>query len=171
MVQGNDSIKNATSILDYVFRELAVSYLGRNDLAHVDPSEFGFDSLGKGVDEQEASVPAQRFLSTGFVRKTNFANVLNMPKVTTASSPAHALQMRAASVTETVGSLAIAEQITTTAQVTFAEPVVMKAMDRRAEAKMKGYEGDCCGECGNYTMVRNGTCMKCDTCGSTSGCS
>ena len=36
---------------------------------------------------------------------------------------------------------------------------------------MKGYEGDNCGECGNYTMVRNGTCLKCDTCGSTSGCS
>ena len=49
MVQGNDSIKNATSILDYVFRELAVSYLGRNDLAHVEASEIGFDALGKGV--------------------------------------------------------------------------------------------------------------------------
>jgi ribonucleoside-diphosphate reductase alpha chain len=171
MVQGNDSIKNATSILDYVFRELAVSYLGRNDLAHVDPSEFGFDSLGKGIDDQESSVSAQRVVSTGFVRKTNFANVLNLPKATASSSPAHALQMRAASVTETVGSLAIAEQVTTTAQVTFAEPVTMKAMDRRTEAKLKGYEGDCCGECGNYTMVRNGTCMKCDTCGSTSGCS
>jgi ribonucleoside-diphosphate reductase alpha chain len=42
---------------------------------------------------------------------------------------------------------------------------------RRAEARMKGYEGDSCGECGNFTLVRNGTCMKCDTCGSTSGCS
>ncbi len=40
MVQGNDAIKNATSILDYVFRELAISYLGRHDLAHVDTSEF-----------------------------------------------------------------------------------------------------------------------------------
>ena len=37
MVQGNDSIKNATSILDYIFRELAVSYLDRTDLAHVKP--------------------------------------------------------------------------------------------------------------------------------------
>ncbi|HRE22040.1 MAG TPA: hypothetical protein PKW21_13570, partial [Rhabdaerophilum sp.] len=34
-VQGNDAIKSATSILDYVFRELAISYLGREDLAHV----------------------------------------------------------------------------------------------------------------------------------------
>jgi ribonucleoside-diphosphate reductase alpha chain len=42
---------------------------------------------------------------------------------------------------------------------------------RRLEARMKGYEGECCSECGNYTMVRNGTCLKCDTCGSTNGCS
>ncbi len=45
------------------------------------------------------------------------------------------------------------------------------AADRRAEAKAKGYEGDPCEECGNFTLVRNGTCMKCDTCGSTTGCS
>ena len=43
--------------------------------------------------------------------------------------------------------------------------------ERRAEAKAKGYEGEMCGECGNFTLVRNGTCMKCDTCGSTTGCS
>ena len=36
---------------------------------------------------------------------------------------------------------------------------------------MQGYEGEACGECGNYTLVRNGTCMKCNTCGATSGCS
>jgi len=45
------------------------------------------------------------------------------------------------------------------------------AMGRVAEARMKGYEGDACGDCGNFTLVRNGTCMKCDTCGATSGCS
>ena len=45
------------------------------------------------------------------------------------------------------------------------------ASDRRAEAKMKGYEGDPCGECSNFTLVRNGTCLKCETCGGTSGCS
>src|SRR5262249_31371095 len=41
----------------------------------------------------------------------------------------------------------------------------------RAAGRMEGYEGDACGNCGNFTLVRNGTCMKCDTCGSTSGCS
>ena len=45
------------------------------------------------------------------------------------------------------------------------------AIDARTKAKMQGYEGDPCGECGNYTLVRNGTCMKCNTCGGTSGCS
>ena len=55
------------------------------------------------------------------------------------------------------------------------EPEVMAAADaklqRRREAKLKGYEGDSCGECGNFTLVRNGTCLKCDSCGSTTGCS
>jgi ribonucleoside-diphosphate reductase alpha chain len=45
------------------------------------------------------------------------------------------------------------------------------AAERRAEAKAKGYEGEMCGECGNFTLVRNGTCLKCDTCGGTTGCS
>ena len=43
--------------------------------------------------------------------------------------------------------------------------------EKRAEARMKGYVGEACPECGNFTMVRNGTCLKCDTCGSTTGCS
>ena len=47
----------------------------------------------------------------------------------------------------------------------------MVSMDARTKAKLQGYEGDPCGECGNYTLVRNGTCMKCNTCGGTSGCS
>jgi len=45
------------------------------------------------------------------------------------------------------------------------------AAEQRAEARAKGYEGEACGECGNFSLVRNGTCMKCDTCGSTTGCS
>jgi ribonucleoside-diphosphate reductase alpha chain len=41
----------------------------------------------------------------------------------------------------------------------------------REEARLKGYEGDPCPDCGAMTMVRNGTCMKCDSCGATTGCS
>jgi ribonucleoside-diphosphate reductase alpha chain len=52
-----------------------------------------------------------------------------------------------------------------------AEVSTAAVMDERTKAKMQGYEGDPCGECGNYTLVRNGTCMKCNTCGGTSGCS
>ena len=52
-----------------------------------------------------------------------------------------------------------------------AQIAVPSKAERRAEAKAKGYEGEMCSECGNFTLVRNGTCMKCDTCGSTTGCS
>jgi ribonucleoside-diphosphate reductase alpha chain len=178
MVQGNDSIKNATSILDYVFRELAVSYLGRNDLAHVEPSEIGFDALGKGVGSEEpkaapAPVSAQRFLSSGFVRKQNLSNVVMMPQTAgAAASPALALQMRAA---ESVGALALADVHVHHEHHehvhVHAEALLTPVLDRRAEARMKGYEGESCSECGNFTMVRNGTCLKCETCGGTSGCS
>ena len=173
MVQGNESIKNATSILDYVFRELAVSYLGRNDLAHVEASEMGFDALGKGVGTDEpkapASVPAQKYLSSGFVRKQNLSNVVVMPQgVASSASPALALQMRAAE-SVSVGSLALAES--SAAYVYEPAAPATTTMDQRAQARLQGYEGDSCGECGNFTLVRNGTCLKCNSCGSTSGCS
>jgi ribonucleoside-diphosphate reductase alpha chain len=177
LVQGNDSIKNATSILDYVFRELAVSYLGRHDLAHVEPADVGFDVLGKGVEDGSPArppLPASRVLSSGFVRQQNLSNVVVMPSGSqpmTSGSPAHALQMRAA---ESYGSSALA--IAEVAHVhehheTHVHVHAAPAIDPRAEARMKGYVGESCGECGNFTMVRNGTCLKCDTCGSTSGCS
>jgi ribonucleoside-diphosphate reductase alpha chain len=44
-------------------------------------------------------------------------------------------------------------------------------LERIRTARIKGYEGDSCDECGNFTLIRNGTCLKCDTCGATSGCS
>jgi ribonucleoside-diphosphate reductase alpha chain len=61
------------------------------------------------------------------------------------------------------GTLAVAATVETNA----ADP----RLEQIREARMKGYEGDSCGECGNFTLVRNGTCLKCDTCGGTSGCS
>src|SRR5262249_22148024 len=51
MVEGNDTIKMASSVLDYIFRELAISYLGRNDLAHVEPADLAPDTVGRGVRE------------------------------------------------------------------------------------------------------------------------
>jgi len=154
-----------------------VSYLGRTDLAHVEPSEMGFDSLGKGEGAENAPrVPAARVLSSGFVRKPNLAssNVVVMSSSQPLPAPVQALQIRA----EAQGALALAEApaLSTTTQVrqemaVAVETAVITANERRMEARMKGYEGESCSECGNFTMVRNGTCLKCDTCGSTSGCS
>ncbi|WP_297511627.1 ribonucleotide reductase [uncultured Caulobacter sp.] len=75
-VTGNDSIKSATSILDYIFRELGVSYLGRDDLANGDSGQFNADGLGwgKGAPDSDAeeaesdAVPASKFISKGFSR-------------------------------------------------------------------------------------------------------
>ncbi len=133
MVQGNDSIKNATSILDYVFRELAVSYLGRNDLAHVEASELGFDALGKGINEndEKPAVPAHRFLSSGFVRTQNLANVVVMPQGA-GQSPALALQMR---VTETTAAMTLATPVEAT--VKLPEPAAVMTMDRRPKHASK----------------------------------
>ena len=76
-VTGNDSIRSATSILDYVFRELGVSYLGRADLANVDPGEFHADGLGAG--EAQEPQPISRFISKGFSRGATPDNLVFLP--------------------------------------------------------------------------------------------
>jgi ribonucleoside-diphosphate reductase alpha chain len=83
-VTGNDSIRSATSILDYLFRELAVSYLDREDLANADPHEFNADGMGSGAAEgvsqdAEAAVPASRFISKGFSRGSAPDNLVFLP--------------------------------------------------------------------------------------------
>ncbi|MZR13127.1 vitamin B12-dependent ribonucleotide reductase [Maritimibacter sp. DP07] len=182
MVQGNDSIKNATSILDYIFRELAVSYLDRTDLAHVKPEGAAFDDIGRGQDEGVANVremsesAANRSLevlkqvsSTGYLRKRlpQELVVLQGGAEATGTDPMSALSTL---VPETAGNMAGGTMVAEPASTTTATGSVAP-MDARAKARMQGYEGEACGECGNYTLVRNGTCMKCNTCGSTSGCS
>jgi ribonucleoside-diphosphate reductase alpha chain len=57
------------------------------------------------------------------------------------------------------------------ARLALRRPVASSAVERAAEARVRAYEGESCRECGNFTLVRNGTCLKCDTCGGTSGCS
>ena len=216
-VQGNDSIKYATSILDYVFRELAVSYLSRFDLAHVDPNEIatGFDALGRGIEEGKpgGSGGSSKYVSRGLTRSRG--DKLVVMSGGGGSSPSGgstsggggggggATEARgtpsptagegrgggSGNVTSFAGPGATAraagggaapalkvepEQALKSAL----DPLVWSqrearaaAAEKRAEAKAKGYEGEACGECGNFTLVRNGTCMKCDTCGSTTGCS
>jgi ribonucleoside-diphosphate reductase alpha chain len=187
-VQGNDSIKYATSMLDYVFRELAVSYLGRFDLAHVEPSDTGFDALGRGVDEGKPTSSASKYVSKGLTRSRTDKLVVMSGGVSSPSPLAgEGRGGGSGNVTSFGGSNATARG--GAAAALKAEPELRpatvalehlpwtqadaraQAAEKRAEARAKGYEGEACGECGNFTLVRNGTCMKCDTCGSTTGCS
>ncbi len=141
MVKGNDRIKMSTSVIDYVFRELAITYLGRTDLSHVPDEDLRSDAMGSKpgqgpVSEEEASEPPA---PTGVARPVS-----------------RALTGRAATpVSGGSGPATDAPRLLSASEI----------------ARMKGYEGDPCGDCGQFTMVRNGTCLKCITCGTTTGCS
>jgi len=179
-VEGNDAIKMSTSVLDYIFRELAISYLGRNDLAHVEQADLRHDGVGRGEIQAElpgngtdaaqaAAAAVSRIASVGYVRSNLY--VLNG---------------------RTAGNVAIAEAIAAgpepigltdgpaVASAPRAQAAVLgvatgvassSTLGFAVEARLKGYEGDACSECGNFTLVRNGTCLKCTTCGGTTGCS
>ncbi|MBB3608107.1 vitamin B12-dependent ribonucleotide reductase [Rhizobium sp. BK602] len=212
IVTGNDAIKNATSILDYVFRELAISYLGRHDLAHVDTSDFNATALGRGISEGKADV-FSKGLTRGY--KPTLVPTSGERPAAEVKGSATAAPARASSVStisafsgNAVRKLETTSSISTSEVVAFkrdyeerakelaeeiAEEVAEetglftdKAADdaatakteakkleseRRARSIMQGYTGNMCTECQNFTMVRNGTCEKCDTCGATSGCS
>jgi ribonucleoside-diphosphate reductase alpha chain len=165
-VQGNDAIKNATSILDYVFRELAISYLGRNDLAHVAPDDLGHDALGGGVDQGKAPDAASANVSRGLLRSK--ADRLMVVRGGDVSGAARNIGGATALRTDAAPDAAPLSELGWTQPTRSLEPTVA---DKRAEARMKGYVGEACPECANFTLVRNGTCLKCETCGSTTGCS
>ena len=203
LVIGNDSIKNATSVLDYIFRELAVSYLARHDLAHVQPTYD--DDLGNSATNTDTGGSAQggrdmaqalsRAASNGYLRGNPLVVVRGgaAAKMQVQEEHAHehahlpdedeevAFELSALrdQVLEAAGNpVATAMAALETRFVADATKAAAKAGNARqmaarraAEARMKGYEGDACGQCGNFTLLRNGTCMKCDTCGGTSGCS
>ena len=183
IVEGNDTIKMATSILDYIFRELAVSYLGRNDLAHVVPEDLAPDSLGRGDSEgnfeksvqDEAQEVVERIASKGYVR-SKFLVIKGAKGYSEGEDAMSSTMGRSGKMTASVGGggsqMLSSTEVTKTLSV---KSSVMETADihmgQVREARMKGYEGDPCGECGNFTLVRNGTCLKCLTCGGTSGCS
>ena len=184
MVMGNDRIKNATSILDYVFRELAVSYLDRDDLAHVNPDSP--TSLGKGVAEDQAPspaanapapMPAERFVSRGMTRGRVANKNLMIVSGDNHYTPTHASSTSTVTALRSATALKVDTQLSPSAFAPAeldplpSPPTQKDAGLLRAEAQMKGYTGDQCTECHNFTMVRNGTCLKCDTCGTTTGCS
>jgi ribonucleoside-diphosphate reductase alpha chain len=174
-VQGNDTIKMSTSILDYVFRELAISYLGRYDLGHVEPSEAGYGALGKGIEEGKPVPAHSRAVSKGLVRGKNLLVAGGTQAGGSNASGGETMQ-GGTNVTALRGGLtqgATALKAEAAAEVAAAtQPSARDQIaNERLAAKAKGYEGEACPECHNFTMVRNGTCLKCDTCGSTTGCS
>nr|WP_295462125.1 vitamin B12-dependent ribonucleotide reductase [Mesorhizobium sp.] len=215
-VQGNDAIKSASSILDYIFRELAVSYLGRHDLAHVDQSDFSNTALGRGISEGKTDA-----VSKGLTRGTSLKIVAGKtadPKGFGGSdnapariAPTAGSNVRAIASVATVTALkpltaeirdealaykrdyeerskelaeemALEDRAADAASALFTDAATRAAEEAKADAKalandrriksmLQGYTGNACSECQNFTMVRNGTCEKCDTCGATSGCS
>ena len=128
MVSGSPHVKMTTSVIDYIFRELAVTYLGREDLAHVAPEDIMMRKLRPSEEDEIAEEVARK------VQQKNVKTVTEMA--------------------------AVVQQET-----------AKEAGTDYERAKQLGYTGDSCPECGSMTMVRNGTCLKCITCGSTSGCS
>ncbi len=193
IVTGNDAIKMSTSILDYLFRELAVSYLGRADLSHAHTSDLTPDSMGDGETEsaisgswrerkvdpihQETLDVVKRVASKGYVRDNLvvFSNASERRaeqavQAATVTAEARAVQVEARAVgaggsvsVVATGNAAIASAIAANGGSTKAAAA--------ATARLKGYEGDACPECANFTLVRNGVCLKCDSCGATTGCS
>ena len=149
-VVGHENIKMATSILDYIFRELAVSYLGRYDLAQVQPSQADRRDGPRTRNtpaRKRARPPTARSIRSVRQRRTAEARADRRLRHRHRSWPA---SPRFAAAPMQRGT---------------AQPIA----ERAREALAKGYSGDACGTCGQFTLVRNGTCLKCDSCGSTAG--
>jgi ribonucleoside-diphosphate reductase alpha chain len=160
----------STSVIDYVFRDLAISYLKRSDLGQVKPEDLVATATNSDT-EVPGTKPRGEKNSAGF-----------RPSATVSSPPASgksSVKQQGSSgsgSTKALGTSAFSPQsVAPQAQTQVAvfdesypeESEVIKIV----QARIKGYEGDPCSSCGSFTLLRNGTCMKCDTCGGTTGCS
>ena len=199
LVRGNKSIKMATSIIDYIFRELALTYLGRTDLAHVADDDLRIDSIGTPNDQptdyedgEEAGdvVPGEAPTGSrveGDIHTAHLAydfgkaNGSGNGDGNGNGNGKHTLQGGNGDDGKSVEKHA-AEKTVDQSQAMLEHGGTATAIAPQNEreqrlhhairtARLKGYEGDMCSECGQFTMVRNGTCLKCETCGATSGCS
>jgi ribonucleoside-diphosphate reductase alpha chain len=131
MVLGSDTVKFTTSLIDFVFRELAISYLGRYELANIPEEEF-VNLIGRKPESQAQVFQAQYTKMTPLFPESNSEQpLLQVPN----PAPAH------------------------------------PASNAYRAAREKGFTGDPCPECGHLTLVRNGACLKCQTCGASTGCS
>ncbi|TKS60951.1 MAG: ribonucleotide-diphosphate reductase subunit alpha [Nitrospira sp.] len=147
-VKLNDRIKMSTSIIDYIFRELAVTYLDRYDLAQVKEEDLRMDSMK--TDE----------LDPECVDEEADLDALAKSSVITEHLP---IRRNGGKGNGHGNGHSVARQVEI-----MRETLTLTEVQG---AKVKGYEGDPCPECKQFTMVRNGTCLKCVSCGATSGCS
>ncbi|MDP9196537.1 MAG: vitamin B12-dependent ribonucleotide reductase [Pseudomonadota bacterium] len=169
-VEGNDTIRMATSVLDYIFRELAISYLARTDLAHATPADLLPDATGAG--DRQATLPLKPGKGTDPTPAAPAPAVAEDP-LETVRRVASRGYMR--SNLRVVGGTAMSSN-TELAAVAMAHHDRYDHEDetlqrtRIQEAREKGYEGEECPECRAMTLVRTGTCLKCETCNTTTGC-
>lgn len=199
MVNGNPRIKMSTSIIDYIFRELAITYLDRQDLAQVQLEDLRVDSVTKSPEYESEEVMFERVVPfrepspfkfttprSGHVESDHVEKLdISTPKPVEAvpTTPRLTSVVSSAGNSPAAGSTAVKATAPSATYVVngAAVPVALSSAPRPGkvegsarkmqEARLKGYEGDPCRECGQFTMVRNGTCLKCNTCGATSGCS
>jgi ribonucleoside-diphosphate reductase alpha chain len=182
VVQGNPHIKMSTSIIDYIFRELAITYLGRHDLAHVLPEDLRHDSLHDEADDPDFE--SEETVSERMVdAKAALAVPLSTPRSThlkpgSGATPTKEGNGNGHGKTNGNGNGHGKANGNGNGGAAVAAPVrggVAPAISSREEkirlARLKGYEGDPCPNCQQLTLVRSGACAKCDTCGETSGCS
>lgn len=176
-VQGNDKIKFANSILDYIFRELGISYLGWHDLAHNTDTLTAPDQLGKGAAERNAGrepeAEGQQLLlegvSKGYLRRPSGEDHNVLPFAKRAEDEKNIPQEGVSYALEIDSeNLEVEAADISKAASSGPSPVTPSAS---VQARFQGYTGDACPECGHFTLIRNGTCQKCDSCGSTTGCS
>jgi len=161
IVTGNERITMATSTIDYIFRDLAIHYLDRTDLAQVTPDDLRADAIGKNdesePDEAEGTKDELEVIQ-GEGKAETTATLVDGSHVKGNGSNGHVKPVEIIPIRSNGnegGQAVTARKLVSTASI----------------AKLKGYEGDPCTDCGQLTLVRNGTCLKCQTCGATSGCS
>ena len=160
IVKGHDKVKMVTSVIDYVFRDLAISYLGRNDLGQVQEEDLRHTTTGQRTPEfAEEEVVAENTYSVDEHGREDHPINEDQPPNTTVGD---VVSGNGGGDSDGNGGVRL---------VADARAATAKLEMRVVEARLKGYEGDPCGSCANFTMVRNGTCLKCVSCGATSGCS
>jgi ribonucleoside-diphosphate reductase alpha chain len=188
-VHGHDNIKMSTSIVDYIFRELALSYLARTDLVQVKPEDLRGDTVGKpsqmpDFDEEaieddhfEGHVPGRSAFeheARGFRvdRDGEEQDPLPFgPEAMATGSPTDTLIRSQARATPLFEERIVSGHGANGKMLVAAADSSLSTAEKVRQARLKGYEADPCTNCGSFTMVRNGVCLKCDTCGETSGCS